>query len=308
MLGNSLTELAEATGHLETNHEGQPQRPHHRAQLHPEVAIPHRRVPTRQGQKASPVPLRPGLLRLPRRQPPDLRQVLQPPPRVRRRQRPPSRQARPALEVPPDSLLHRAARPRTAPQGRQPLRDLRYPPSQTGRPYAEALHHLRHLRTPRPEPADPADAAVQTQDHQDARRRVGPSRLPLPRQGPDRWEQEPPLPRVRGGRLHAAGLGGGGGRPEEPERDVRGAQEPQPAERGVRDSVRGRVDGQRGGGGLAGELGGASGGAAAGGVGDQASLHAAVPAADEREGGAVLADAERGVAGGDDVRDGGGVA
>ena len=51
MLGNSLTELAEATGHLETNHEGQPQRPDHRAQLHPEVAIPHRRAPTRQGQE-----------------------------------------------------------------------------------------------------------------------------------------------------------------------------------------------------------------------------------------------------------------
>ncbi len=44
------------------------------------------------------------------------------------------------------------------------------------------------------------------------------------------------------------------------------------------------------------------------GVGDQAQVQGAVPAADEWEGGAVLADAERGVAGGDDVRDGGGVA
>ena len=45
-----------------------------------------------------------------------------------------------------------------------------------------------------------ADAAVQAPDHQDAGRRVGPSRLPLPGQGPDRRQQAPPLPRLRGGR------------------------------------------------------------------------------------------------------------
>ena len=121
--------------------------------------------------------------------------------------------------------------PRPPAQGQQPLRNLRYPQAHARRPYAEAHHHLRHLRAPRPQPVDSSYAAVQTPDHRDARRGVGASRLPLP---PDRGERAAALHRVRAGFLHASGMGGGGGRSAEFERDVRGVQGDQRAERGVR--------------------------------------------------------------------------
>ena len=120
-----------------------------------------------------------------------------------------------------------AARPRTAPQGRQPLRDLRYPPSPNWATTRRSPRHLRHLRTPRPQPLDAPDAAVQAQDQ--SRRAPGElGHLDCHYLGKDQ---------IVGSKSRrylvamldaprAAGLGGGGGRPEEPERDVRGAQEP----------------------------------------------------------------------------------
>ena len=173
-------------------------------------------------------------------------------------------------------------------------------------PHPGALDHLRHRPSPRPEPVDQAHAGVQAPDHQDPCRGAGPPRLPLPEQGPDRGSEAAPLPGVGARRLHAPGLGGGGGRPEEPERDVRGAEEHQPAERRVRSPVRGHSHGQRGRGGFAGQQGQPPDGADVPGAGHHAPLHAALPAADQREGRAVLADAERGPAGRDDVRVGGG--
>ena len=50
-------------------------------------------------------------------------------------------------------------------------------------------------------------------------------------------DQGAALPGVRVGCLHPVGMGGDGGRPQEPDRDVLHAQEHQPAERGVRGEV-----------------------------------------------------------------------